>query len=90
MYSKGSSCLSEEGKTLGYVYIPYVKCVSEKFKRIWNLYNIRRIFISKHPVNVTEAGLAKQANRPLAVRFHEHRLNFKERLLEESKLAQHP
>jgi hypothetical protein len=32
--SKGSSRLNEEQKPLGFVYIPYVKGVSEKFKRI--------------------------------------------------------
>jgi hypothetical protein len=30
------------------MYIPYVKGVSEKFKRIGNRYNIRTIFRTKH------------------------------------------
>jgi hypothetical protein len=30
------------------VYIPYVKDVSEKFKRVGNRYNIRKIFRMKH------------------------------------------
>jgi hypothetical protein len=34
--SKDSSRLNEEQKPLGSVYIPYVKGVSEKFKRIGN------------------------------------------------------
>jgi hypothetical protein len=46
--SKGSSRLNEEQKPLGSVYIPYVKGVSEKFKRIGNRYNIRKIFKTKH------------------------------------------
>jgi hypothetical protein len=41
---KGSSRLSKEQKPLGSVCIPYVKGVSEKFKRIGNWYNIRMIF----------------------------------------------
>jgi hypothetical protein len=45
---KGSSRLNEEQKPLGSVYIPYVKGVSEKFKRILNRYNIRTIFKTKH------------------------------------------
>jgi hypothetical protein len=46
--SKGSSRLNEEQKPLGSVYMPYVKGVSEKFKRIGNRYNIRTIFKTKH------------------------------------------
>jgi hypothetical protein len=46
--SKGSSHPSTEEKPLGSVYIPYVKGVSEKFKRIGNRYNIRTIFKTKH------------------------------------------
>jgi hypothetical protein len=34
--SKSSSRLNKEEMPLGSVYIPYVKGVSEKFKRIWN------------------------------------------------------
>jgi hypothetical protein len=30
------------------VYIPYVKGVSEKLKRIWNRYNIRTMFNTQH------------------------------------------
>jgi hypothetical protein len=47
--SKGRSCPSEV-KSLGTVYIPYVKGVSEKFKCIENRYNIRTIFRTKHNV----------------------------------------
>jgi predicted GIY-YIG superfamily endonuclease len=35
-------------KPLGSVYIPYVKGVSEKFKRIGNQYNIRTVFKTEH------------------------------------------
>jgi hypothetical protein len=45
--SKGSSHLKREVKSLGSVYIPYMKGVSEKFKRIGNWYNIRTIFRMK-------------------------------------------
>jgi hypothetical protein len=45
--SKGSSHLSGEEKPLGYVYIPHVKGVSEKFKCIRNQYNTRTIFKTK-------------------------------------------
>jgi predicted GIY-YIG superfamily endonuclease len=38
----------KEEKPLGLVYIPYVKGVSEKFKRTGNQYNIRTIFKTKH------------------------------------------
>jgi hypothetical protein len=46
--SKGSSRLNKKQKPLDSVYIPYVKDVSEKFKRIGNRYNIRTIFKTKH------------------------------------------
>jgi predicted GIY-YIG superfamily endonuclease len=46
--SKGSSLRKEEDKPLGIVYIPYVKGISEKFKRIGNQYNIRTVFRTKH------------------------------------------
>jgi hypothetical protein len=46
--SKGSSHPNTEENPLGSVYIPYVKGVSEKFKRIGNRYNIRTIFKTKH------------------------------------------
>jgi hypothetical protein len=46
--SKGSSRLSEEQKPLGSVYIPYIKSVLEKFRRLGTHYNIRTIFKSKH------------------------------------------
>jgi hypothetical protein len=45
--SKGSCRLNEEQKPLGSVYIPYVRGVSEKFKRIGNRY-IRTIFKTRH------------------------------------------
>jgi hypothetical protein len=46
--SKGSSHLNTEEKPLGFVYIPYVKGISEKFRCIGNRYNIRTIFKTKH------------------------------------------
>jgi hypothetical protein len=45
---KGSSRPSKGVATLGIVYIPYVKGVSEKFKHIGNWYNIRTILRTKH------------------------------------------
>jgi hypothetical protein len=45
---KGSSRRVKKEKPLGSVYIPYVKGISEKFKCIWNRYNIRTIFKTKH------------------------------------------
>jgi hypothetical protein len=38
----------EEKKALGSVIIPYVKGISEKFKRIGNRYNIRTVFRTEH------------------------------------------
>jgi hypothetical protein len=112
--SKGSSRLNKEEKPLGYVYIPYVKGVSEKFKRIGNRYNVRTIFRTKHTLrnslmktrpNTDPQRTAKcvysipcecgrsyigETGRPLlAVRLREHKHNFKEGLIEKSKLAQH-
>jgi hypothetical protein len=46
--SQGIIRSNEEQKPLGSVYIPYVKGVSEKFKRIGNRYSIRTIFKTKH------------------------------------------
>jgi hypothetical protein len=46
--SKGSSHPNKEEKLLGSVYIPYVKGISEKFKRTGNRYNVRTIFRTKH------------------------------------------
>jgi hypothetical protein len=46
--SKGSSRMNKEEKPLGCVYIPYVKGVSEKFKRIANRFNVRPFFRTKH------------------------------------------
>jgi hypothetical protein len=46
--SKGSSRLNKEQKSLGSVYIPYVKGVSEKFKHVRKRYNILTIFKTKH------------------------------------------
>jgi hypothetical protein len=48
--SKGSSGPNKEEKPLGYVCIPYVKGVSEKFRCIGNRYNIRMMFKTKHIV----------------------------------------
>jgi hypothetical protein len=48
MNSKGNSRQNqEEKKPLGFVYIPYVKGVSEEFRRIVYRYNIRTIFQTK-------------------------------------------
>jgi hypothetical protein len=44
--SKGSRLLNEEEKSLAFVYVPHVKGVSQKLKRIGNRYNIRKIFES--------------------------------------------
>jgi hypothetical protein len=47
----GGSCRPEEEerkKPLGLVFIPNVKGISEKFKRIGNRYNIRTVFKTKH------------------------------------------
>jgi hypothetical protein len=44
---------------LGYVYIPYVKGVSEKFKRIGNRYNVRTIFRMKHSQEFTHENQAE-------------------------------
>jgi hypothetical protein len=49
--SKGNSRVNKEQNPLASVYIPYVKGVSEKFKRIGNLYNIRTIFKTKHTLS---------------------------------------
>jgi hypothetical protein len=46
--SKGRSRPNKEERPLGSVYIPYVKGVSENFKRIGNRYNIRKYFRTKH------------------------------------------
>jgi hypothetical protein len=46
--SKGGSHQKKKDKPLGTVHIPYVKSISEKFRRIGNQYNIRTIFRTKH------------------------------------------
>jgi hypothetical protein len=46
--SKGSSRPKKEEKPLCPLYIPYVKGVSETFKRIGNQYNIRTILRTEH------------------------------------------
>jgi hypothetical protein len=48
--SKGTSRPNKEEKPLGsvYEYIPYMKDISENFKRIGNRYNIRTIFKTIH------------------------------------------
>jgi hypothetical protein len=51
-------------KPLGFVYIPYVKGVSEEFKCIGNQYNIRIIFKTKH-THENQAG--KRSTRDGAV-----------------------
>jgi predicted GIY-YIG superfamily endonuclease len=107
------SRLNKEEKPLGYVYIPYVKGFSEKFKRVGNRYNVRTIFRMKDTLrnsliktrpNTDPQRTAKcvysipcecgrsytgETGRPLAVRLREHKHNFKEGLIEKSKLAQH-
>jgi hypothetical protein len=45
--SKGSSRPKKEEKPLGSVYIPHVKGISKKFKRIGNHYKIRTILKNK-------------------------------------------
>jgi hypothetical protein len=51
--SKGRSYLNKEQKPLGCVSIPYVKGVSEKFKRIGNRHSIRTIFKTKHTLRLS-------------------------------------
>jgi hypothetical protein len=45
--SKRSNRLNKEQKPLGSVYIPFVKCLSAKFKRTGKRYNIMTIFKTK-------------------------------------------
>jgi hypothetical protein len=48
--SIGSSRLNKEQNALGSVHIPYVKGISQKFKRIGNRYYSRTIFKTQHPL----------------------------------------
>jgi hypothetical protein len=63
---KGSSHLNKEQKSLGSVYIPYVKGVSEKLKRIGNRY-IRMIFKTKYTLMST---LMKPGRKEIHYRWH--------------------
>jgi hypothetical protein len=49
----GNNWLRNEVKPIGSMTIPYVKGISEKFKRIGNCYNIRTIFKTKHTLRET-------------------------------------
>jgi hypothetical protein len=49
----GNSRSRNEVKPIGSVVIPYVKGISEKFKRIGNRYNIRTIFKTNHTLRDT-------------------------------------
>ena len=93
---------TKEDTPLCYVHIPYVKGVSEKFRRKGNRYNVRTIFKIKHTLRSslvktgpesdpreTAQRACGETGRPLAVRLREHRHNLKEGLLEKCKLAQH-
>jgi hypothetical protein len=46
--SKDRRHQKEEDKPLGTIYIPYVKGMSEKLRRIGKQYNIRTVFRIKH------------------------------------------
>jgi hypothetical protein len=49
----------------GTVIIPYVKGISEKFRRIGNCFNLRTIFKTKHTLRGTlmETGLVRDAQQ---------------------------
>jgi hypothetical protein len=49
----GNNRLRNEVQLIGSVVIPYVKGISENFKRIGNLYNIKTIFKTKHTLRDT-------------------------------------
>jgi hypothetical protein len=49
----GNNRLRNEVKPIGSAVIPYVKGISDKFKRIGNRYNIRTIFKTKHTLRNT-------------------------------------
>jgi hypothetical protein len=49
----GNNRLRNEVKPIGSVVIPYVKGISDKFKRIENRYNIRTIFKTRHTLRNT-------------------------------------
>jgi hypothetical protein len=51
--TEGKNRLRNEVKPIGSVVIPYVKGISDKFKRIGNRYNIRTIFKTKHTLRNT-------------------------------------
>jgi hypothetical protein len=111
--SKSYNYPSKEDKSLGSVYIPHVKEVSETFKHIRVWHDIRTIFRSKHTLRSsltktrternpqhtaqcvysipTECGRSYTGDtgKPLTMQLHEQRCNFKDGLLEISKLAQH-
>jgi hypothetical protein len=50
---QGRQSSNKEEKSLGSVYIPYVKGVSEKFKCIGDFYNIRMIFKTTHTLRIS-------------------------------------
>jgi hypothetical protein len=45
------------------VYVPYVKGVSEKFKRLGNRYNIRTIFRTEHALKGSLMGTRPERHR---------------------------
>jgi hypothetical protein len=87
----------------GTVTIPYVKGISEKFRRIANRFNVRTVFKTKRTLRGTlmKTGPARDAHqtkqmvtsekksRLLEVLIKEHKYNLTQGLLETSELAQH-
>jgi hypothetical protein len=49
----GNNRLRNDVKPIGSVVIPYVKGISDKFKRIGNRYNIRTVFKTKYTLRNT-------------------------------------
>jgi hypothetical protein len=68
--SKGVSLPNKLENPLGSVYIPYVKGVSEKLKRIGNWYNIRMIFKTNTLLAVTPENQATRDQQQTAQRIY--------------------
>jgi hypothetical protein len=54
---------NKEKNPLGSLYIPYVKGISEKFKRTGNRCNIRRIFRTKHTLTSSPVKIRPERNQ---------------------------
>jgi hypothetical protein len=65
-----SSLLSKEVKALVSVYIPYVMSISDNFKCIGNLYNIRTIFRTKHTPRSSLMRTRPERNQHMAQRVY--------------------